>query len=1360
VTANFSNTAPLETLVFKQWDKSFGGDGHDLYLYSIQPIADGGCLLGGTSESGISGNKTAPGFGGRDYWVVKIDASGNKLWDKTFGGAGSDIMWTLVPTSDSGFLLGGESDSDASGNKTSPGFGLRDYWLIKIDANGNKVWEKVFGGSAGDGLAAIQPTSDGGYLLGGYSASGVTGNKSSHNWGGNDIWVVKIDAEGNKLWDKSYGGTAGDTLGVNGGIQPTGDGGYLLGGSSYSGASGSKTTDGFGDSDFWLVKVDANGTQLWDKTYGGTSYEAGISAIQVASDGGYLLGGTSKSSPSGNKASVNHGDQDYWIVKIDESGTKLWDAAFGGPAYDYLAAIEPANDSGYLLGGGSQSGVGGNKSSPSFGDHDYWLVKIDGKGTILWDKSFGGDGPDYGSALQAANDGGYLLGSYSSSRISGNKGSSSFGGVDLWLVKVFTPSTVAPSAGPNGTISPNTVQTVGHGGSITFTAAPGPDYVVDQWLTNSVLAQTGGATFTLTKVTADTFVEVTFKLSSVVLETQLFTQWQQAFGGNGDDNPISVKQTSDGGYVLGGWSTSGVSGNKTLSGYGGRDFWVIKTDPAGNKQWERVFGGSGGDTLTALQQTQDAGYVLVGYSESENDGNKLTPGFGSLDYWLIKLDNAGNRQWERVFGGTAGDSPTVVWQTPDGGFILGGLSDSEISGNKTAPHFGLNDIWVVKVDASGNMEWDATFGGNSREELGFSHATLSLTRDGGYILNATSQSGVSGNKITGNFGDYDYWLLKLDMNGNKQWEQVFGGTGLEFAQALEQTGDGGYLLGGGSGSGVSGNKTAPNWGDRDYWIIKTDANGNKEWDQTFGGSATDDIYSVRRVGDGGYLLLGFSASGANGNKINPSLGADDAWLVKVDSAGRKQWEHVFGGSGDEIPQAPIELTTDGGFILVIDSNSGVDGNKTTTPFGGSDYWLVKAIVREAPIGTPVVLVNSQFSPNNSHTVSNTATVALETTFSGGTIYYTLDGSKPSASSTRYTAPFTVSQSSTLRTIAFSSDGSQSALGDHVSITITASVAFLTIAVADPLVHITLSGEVGKTYVIEASSNLVDWRPVSTNLIPAGGSVSFTETRDPNEGKRFYRAVTGLIPVVPPENWVWIAPGTFTMGSPTTEQDRYDWEGPQTMVTLTKGFYMSAHEVTQAEYLAVVGSNPSHFTDDLNRPVERVTWIEATNYCARLTQREQEAGRLPAGWAYRLPTEAEWEYACRAGTTTRFSYGDDLNYALLGDYAWFSGNSGGATHPVGLKKANPWGLYDLHGNVWEWCLDWYGGTLPGGNVTDPVGPRADTTRVLRGGGWGDDGRSCRSARRSGTFPDDRVRDNRFGFRAVLAPVLKPSAAPPQ
>ncbi|MDA1277613.1 MAG: formylglycine-generating enzyme family protein, partial [Verrucomicrobia bacterium] len=223
--------------------------------------------------------------------------------------------------------------------------------------------------------------------------------------------------------------------------------------------------------------------------------------------------------------------------------------------------------------------------------------------------------------------------------------------------------------------------------------------------------------------------------------------------------------------------------------------------------------------------------------------------------------------------------------------------------------------------------------------------------------------------------------------------------------------------------------------------------------------------------------------------------------------------------------------------------------------------------------------------------------------------------------------------------------------------------------------------------------------------------------------------------------VWIPPGRFLFGSSSEERDRGLDEGPQIDMQISEGFWMGKFEVTQGAYLAVMNSNPSHYTGDLNHPVEKVSWQEAVEYCARRTAKELEMGVLPSEYEYRLPTEAEWEYACRAGTVTRFSFGDDQEYARLAAFAWFNGNSNSSTHSVGLKKPNPWGLYDMHGNVWEWCLDY-------GREGDSA-RRSSSLRGARGGSWLYEGRFCRSSNRDAYFPTNRCSD--LGFRIVLAPV---------
>jgi formylglycine-generating enzyme required for sulfatase activity len=219
----------------------------------------------------------------------------------------------------------------------------------------------------------------------------------------------------------------------------------------------------------------------------------------------------------------------------------------------------------------------------------------------------------------------------------------------------------------------------------------------------------------------------------------------------------------------------------------------------------------------------------------------------------------------------------------------------------------------------------------------------------------------------------------------------------------------------------------------------------------------------------------------------------------------------------------------------------------------------------------------------------------------------------------------------------------------------------------------------------------------------------------------------------------IQPGTFMMGSPESELGRYSDEG-QHQVTLTKQYYMGNYPVTQSEYARIMGSNPSQFKGDCH-PVEQVSWEDATEFLKKLNglSEERTAGRF-----YRLPTESEWEYACRAGSSRAYCFGEDE--ARLGEYAWYGKNSGNKTHPVGQKKPNAWGLYDMHGNVWECCSDWFG-EYPSGAVTDPTGASTGSSRVRRGGGWNFGAANCRSASRY--WYDPSIRDDERGFRLALS-----------
>ncbi len=355
---------------------------------------------------------------------------------------------------------------------------------------------------------------------------------------------------------------------------------------------------------------------------------------------------------------------------------------------------------------------------------------------------------------------------------------------------------------------------------------------------------------------------------------------QGTIGGSNSDVFTAMCLTNDGGLIVGGYSNSNSSAQKTQDKIGSNDYWVVKLDSNHKIEWDKTFGGNSNDYLYSLQQTTDGGYILGGYSSSVIGGDKTEKNRGSYDYWVVKIDANGAKQWDRTIGGSSTDFLYSLQQTTDGGYILGGYSVSEMSGEKTENSKGFYDYWVVKLNANGTKQWDRTIGGDSGDFL----YSLQQTTDGGYILGGYSYSGISGEKTEKNRGRYDYWVVKLNANGAKQWDKTIGGYDMDYLRSLQQTTDGGYILGGYSYSGISGEKTEDIRGSYDYWVVKLHANGAKHWDKTIGGSDIDYGMAVQEIKRNQYVIGGYSYSGISGDKTGGNrgkAGTPDYWIVKL-----------------------------------------------------------------------------------------------------------------------------------------------------------------------------------------------------------------------------------------------------------------------------------------------------------------------------------------------------------------------------------------------------------------------------------------------------------------------------------------------
>ena len=372
------------------------------------------------------------------------------------------------------------------------------------------------------------------------------------------------------------------------------------------------------------------------------------------------------------------------------------------------------------------------------------------------------------------------------------------------------------------------------------------------------------------------------------------------------------------------------------------DFWIIKLNVLGNVVWNKLLGGNNDEIPSCINQTTDGGYIVAGTSFSSANGDVTGTSHGQGEYWIVKLDANGNITWNKLLGGNGGELAGSIQQTTDGGYIITGISNSSANGDVTGTnHGGLYDCWVVKLDATGNIVWNKLLGGNGEDDV----EKILQTADGGYIAAGSTNSSANGD-VTGTnhgaMGSHDFWIIKLDAGGNITWNKLLGGNDYDYLYSIQQTTDGGYIAAGPSYSSANGDVTGTSHGNYDYWIVKLDAAGNITWNKLFGASLDEIAFNIKQTPDGGYIVAGSSNSSANGDVTGTSHspGASDYWVVKLNSLGTILWNKLLGGSNfDDAPG--IQLTTAGGYILTGHSNSSATGDVTGVTHGNTDFWIIK-----------------------------------------------------------------------------------------------------------------------------------------------------------------------------------------------------------------------------------------------------------------------------------------------------------------------------------------------------------------------------------------------------------------------------------
>ena len=752
-----------------EWQKIYGGTKADLSSCAFNNIKEdtvnGGYVLSGSKNS-------LTGYGNNDSWLLKIsETDGSIIWEHIYGGSGSEGAPEFVFTSDGGFLLGIASSS-SDGDVTFPkGGGKSDYWVVKLDASFLIEWDNSFGGIESDILTSLIATEDGEYVLGGYTYSTDSDleGRQSNSVTTSDGWLVKINATGTKIWSKIIGGEGDEanraTSAITG-LSPIGNGEFIAFGYVSGNNNGNVfLTNRYEQQDYWLTKIgacpaqvkltkdiciaetyDFNGTLLtetgvyFDTTGSGgvcpnyieltltvhdlpqapTIHNIGneISVPAIYQDYIWHENGEELTVEEASYSASSDGE--YTVIVTDNYGCvsdtstpfqhlfegcnapKLSNIkSYGGSDADYAYNMNLTADGGTLSVGRTKSTDGDVHGTK--GDYDYLVIKTNNTGDTLWTRTYGGAETEYGYSVKETNTGDIYVAGYSES-IDGDVHGVQ-GRYDYWVLKL-----------------------------------------------NAI---------------GDTL-------------------WTRTYGGSDYDYCYAMDITSDDGCVLVGRSKS--TDGDVVGVQGDYDIFIVKIDADGNKQWAKTYGGTDTEYAYSIAQASDGGYIATGYTES-NDGD-VSGLHGDDDIWVIKLDASGTLVWQKTLGGSEDEQGYVVIPTTTGEYFVAGYTEST-DGDVTGV-LGEYDYWLVKLDGLGNILWSKTYGGTESDYL----YTASLTTDGGLLLGGRSESSdglLAGNT---NQGSYDMWVLKVNANGIVDWQSSFGSSGTDYTYSIRETTGGDVILAG------------------------------------------------------------------------------------------------------------------------------------------------------------------------------------------------------------------------------------------------------------------------------------------------------------------------------------------------------------------------------------------------------------------------------------------------------------------------------------------------------------------------------------------------------------------------------------
>lgn len=793
-----------------------------------------------------------------DYSIVLKEVWGVKSWTAVIERPGTDNPHTILQTGDGGYMIAGITNNgskDCYGTKT-----LGFTFLEKIGPEGKKIWEKF--GYKGE-IVSLWETSDGGFV-----ATGTT----AHPTTGIDVYIVKTDVFGNIEWERNYG-EIGEERGYS--VQQTSDGGYII-------AAGTGVR--FQNQGIYLLKTDSNGNRQWSKIFAKEMKTDEVPRfVKEISDGGYIVFGVrgSEGMPSIKETRDDpYIDDDIYLLRTDSSGSKIWEKTIDpfGMRADERSVQDALNtpDGGYIIVGGSTPIIRANGTLQSSNTHIF-LLKINGDGSKAWAQDYG---MGIGQLVQLTSNGSYII----TAEAIDNKGPN-------YLVK-FGTDTKGNKLWEKSIELLNTYQGKDYLELIKQTSDK--SYIL---LGTREYGDLMGYAGMLESDTLLIKIEETDKMrmpdykripppeKRLSIEVKQLASnakgWIKTIGGSLGSKAQAVQRTSDGGHIIVGWTHRGMtvpSGlNETMvltqkeayivkTGVNGNVVWeknfdgdvmesvqetsdggyialesknplanLIKLDTSGNVLWNRTLTETPNYALYSLQEASDGGYLLVGATNGAGATLCYNPKEGtSVDVYIMKTDNNGNKQWEKTIGGTRMDIGNYVQKTSDGGYIITGLTTS-FSNN------GVEDVYLLKIDSGGNKLWEKAIG-KEKSEIGY---TVKETSDSGYIIaGLTVFVSIAADRGEGGYArQSDVYLIKTDMNGNIIWEKTFGGNIQDRGFSADQTSDGGYIVTGETGGYL--------------YLLKIDAMGNIKWEKAFKNEEDTKPFIgryVHQTSDSGYVI--------------------------------------------------------------------------------------------------------------------------------------------------------------------------------------------------------------------------------------------------------------------------------------------------------------------------------------------------------------------------------------------------------------------------------------------------------------------------------------------------------------------------